>query len=666
MTRPSLLVSIAVFGLVLAQPVGGASAEFRPGLALTFTAARPGTSQADTLVAPNVWLHVARGETPSPFLAPGPFTATWRGFLSVDLRSIHTFQAEVNGSLEVVINARQALEVAGDGGMSDAGPPMPLNKGLNEILVTYTPAKTGDAHVRLFWTARGSYPKLLPQAAFSHTPDEPLLIAQRRQRGRELFLEHRCARCHTPGSGTIPEAFMNAPEFTGIGSRRNAAWLRSLVANPEAARGDARMPAMFHAGDAIDSAEAVAAFLTTLTDPGWSAPPEPADPGEAAAGGQLFGSLHCAACHQPPGATEPAADKLPLDHVAGKFSRGALARYLKEPTEHYGATRMPDFRLSDPEARRIAAFLIANSKPPAGEPPRPELAPKGRDLVQTTGCLNCHTLELENHFTTRPLGEVRLWDGGCLAPQPLAGTRVPHYALSDADRRALREFAEAGFDSLTRHVDAEFAARQVKNLNCAGCHDRQLDSVPPLDMLGGKIKPEYGAKFIAGLIVEKPRPWIAARMPGFATRAEGLARGLANQHGFTAKTPPEPEPVDEELAAIGFKLVGADGGFSCVTCHAVGKSAAPQISESAGVNFAWTFDRIQHDYFVRWLRDPLAVDPTTKMPVFFDESGRSPLGNVLEGDARRQMEAMWQYFRLGPRMKVPPGVGAAAPNAAGR
>src|SRR5690606_18290417 len=110
-------------------------------------------------------------------------------------------QAEVNGSLEVVINARQALEVAGDGGMSDAGPPMPLNKGPNEIIVNYTPAKTGDAHVRLFWTARGGYPRLIPQAAFTHTPDETFLTAQRRQRGRELFLEHRCARCHTPGSG---------------------------------------------------------------------------------------------------------------------------------------------------------------------------------------------------------------------------------------------------------------------------------------------------------------------------------------------------------------------------------------------------------------------------------------------------------------------------------
>ncbi len=658
-----LTATLLVTSIVLLNP----NAFAQPGLRLTFTPANDdaGARQAVTIVAPNVWLHVAPGATPSPFLAPGPFTATWRGFLSVDLRSIHTFQAEVNGSLEVVINARQALEVAGDGGMSESGPPMPLNKGLNEIIVNYTPANSGDAHVRLFWTARGSYPRLIPQAAFTHTPDETLLTAQRRQRGRELFLEHRCARCHTPGSGTIPEAFMNAPEFTGIGSRRQAAWIRTLLANLEAAHGDARMPAMFHAGDAIDSAEAVASFLTTLTDPGWSAPPEPTDPAEAIAGGGLFSTLHCVACHQPPGATEPGTNKLSLDHVAAKFSPGALARYLKEPTEHFGATRMPDFRLSNPEARRIAAFLIANSKPAEGESPRPELAPKGRDLVQTTGCLNCHALDVENHFTTRPLGELKLWDGGCLAPQPLAGTRVPHYAFSDADRRALREFAEGGFESLTRHVDAEFAARQVKNLNCASCHDRQIEMVPSLDALGGKIKPEYGAKFIAGLIPDKPRPWLAARMPGFATRAEGIARGLANQHGFPAKTPPEPAPVDEELAAIGFKLVQADGGFSCVTCHAVGKSAAPQISESAGVNFAWTFDRIQHDYFVRWMRDPLAVDPTTKMPVFFDESGRSPLGNVLEGDARQQLEALWQYFRLGPRMKVPPGVGTPAPQANG-
>lgn len=642
MARPSLLILVALLGLAPLSPLAGAAATPQRGLALTFETVN-GTD-TDAVVAPNVWLHVAGGESPSPFLAPGPFTATWRGSLSAELRSTHTFQAEVNGSLEVVINAREALNVTGEGALSDAGPPMRLNKGPNEIIVTYRPAATGDAHVRLFWKSREARPQLIPQAAFSHLPDDAQLAAARRQRGRELIIEHRCARCHAPDGPGIPELLMNAPEFTGIGSRRNPAWIREWLAKPAAARPDARMPAMFHAGDAPGSAEAVAAFLATLGDPAWSAAPEPPDATAIAAGERLFNELRCSACHQAPG-SPPATNTLSLAHVATKFPAGALSRFLGEPTEHFGAIRMPDFRLSEDEAAAIAAFLLSRSKPSAVEAPRPELAPQGRDLVQTTGCLNCHALELGNQFKTKPLAELKVWDGGCLSSTPLEGTRVPHYAFTTEDRRTVREFAEGGFASLRRHVDAEFAVRQVKSLNCAGCHNRQIDQVPSLDLLGGKLKPEYAAKIIGGAVPQKPRPWIAARMPGFITRAEGIARGLANQHGFPAGTPPESTPPDEELVAAGSKLVQANGGFSCVTCHALGRVGAPQAAESAGVNFAWTHERLQRDYFDRWLRDPLAVDPATKMPVFFDASGRSPLNRVLDGDVDRQIKAMWQYFR---------------------
>jgi mono/diheme cytochrome c family protein len=147
-------------------------------------------------------------------------------------------------------------------------------------------------------------------------------------------------------------------------------------------------------------------------------------------------------------------------------------------------------------------------------------------------------------------------------------------------------------------------------------------------------------------------------MPGFATRAEGIARGLANRHGFPAETPPASEPVNEELAAVGYRLVQAEGGFACTSCHAIGGASLPLVPETAGIDFAWTHERIQKDYFVRWLRDPLEVDPTTKMPAFFDESGRSPL-NELRGDTIRQIEAMWEYFRLGEQMKIPPGLDGA-------
>ena len=43
------------------------------------------------------------------------------------------------------------------------------------------------------------------------------------------------------------------------------------------------------------------------------------------------------------------------------------------------------------------------------------------------------------------------------------------------------------------------------------------------------------------------------------------------------------------------------------------------------------------------------------MPVYFDEEGKSPLTDVLGGDADRQLEAVWQYLRLGDQMPPPPG-----------
>ena len=57
------------------------------------------------------------------------------------------------------------------------------------------------------------------------------------------------------------------------------------------------------------------------------------------------------------------------------------------------------------------------------------------------------------------------------------------------------------------------------------------------------------------------------------------------------------------------------------------------------------------------MRNPLAIDPQTKMPVYFDE-GKSPLTEVLDGDAEKQMTAVWHYMRLGPKMP-PPNIGEA-------
>ena len=142
-------------------------------------------------------------------------------------------------------------------------------------------------------------------------------------------------------------------------------------------------------------------------------------------------------------------------------------------------------------------------------------------------------------------------------------------------------------------------------------------------------------------------------MPAFTSRADGLAQGLAMLHGFPARTPVAP-PVDAEVAKVGQRLVSAAGGFSCIACHAVGELGATQVFDSPGINLALAGERLLKPYFQRWLRNPLAIDASTKMPVYFDEEGRSPLVDVLDGDGAKQLDAIWEYLRLGEKMPPPP------------
>ena len=68
--------------------------ELLDGLAVTF---RPATGgRADTTVRPHFMLYVPHGQAPTPFVAPGTFTAEWEGVIQLDLRDRFVFQAGGN------------------------------------------------------------------------------------------------------------------------------------------------------------------------------------------------------------------------------------------------------------------------------------------------------------------------------------------------------------------------------------------------------------------------------------------------------------------------------------------------------------------------------------------------------------------------------------------
>ncbi len=655
--------------------VGAAESKPGTGLSLTITAG----DQKDLSVAQNVWLHVEAGKPATPFVAGGAFTATWEGSLIADLRGNFSFDAALSGSLKVEINGAVVLEAASDGGNVPLSKPVQLNKGANAFKATYKSAEKGDSFVRLSWTEKPPFTGPIPNGAFTHATTPELVKAIQVRQGRELFLDHRCIKCHTDAKLVetgVPELKMDAPGFEGIGARRNYDWMARWILDPKSIRPSAQMPKLLHGATAKEDAEAMAAYLASLKTGGEvkfstvaykTRQNEPAE-GEGHAPNSdpkpLYERLHCTGCHNPPDAKEPDAAKLSQKRIAEKFPAGKLAEFLRKPDAHYAWTRMPDFHLSEKEAKELEDWLFAAA-------PKPELKPaptdaafieKGKKLVQATGCLNCHSLGIENQFKAPALDALAsrhkkdrssVPAGDCLGAKPLAD-----HGFTEAQRQSLNAFTLADFSSLSRHLPAEFAERHTRALNCTACHG-QIDLIPTFEVLGGKLKPEWATKFIAGDIPHKIRydahpkgePWIDARMPAFKSRAKDLAVGMAQQHGYAPKTPAE-KPVDMAMAEIGRKLVGKDGGFSCISCHGVGSMLALEVFESEGINLAYTAERLLPDFYRRWFRAPTTIDPQTKMPAYFDE-GKSPLTDVLDGDGEKQISAVWEYLKLGEKMLAP-------------
>jgi mono/diheme cytochrome c family protein len=337
--------------------------------------------------------------------------------------------------------------------------------------------------------------------------------------------------------------------------------------------------------------------------------------------------------------------------VTQKFAPGDLAKFLQKPSEHYEWIRMPNFHLKAEEANELAAFLLSKADAAASRPATAaDAVARGKQLVTTVGCLSCHNGTDNNQFTGKRFGELAAdkWSQGCLAETETG--KAPFFSFTREERAALQAFAQTDRTSLKRHVPAEFAERHARNLNCMECHGK-FEGFPVFNILGGKLRPEWATRFIAGEVDYKPRPWIEGRMPGFPKYAEGVAHGLAAQHGLPAKSPAEPA-IDKEMAEVGRQLIGTDGGFSCIACHAIGKLGATQVFESAGINLAYTGERLLPAFYHRWLMNPLRIDPQSKMPVYFDQ-GNSPLTDVYEGKADRQIEALWHYMRQGKDMPMP-------------
>jgi mono/diheme cytochrome c family protein len=278
-------------------------------------------------------------------------------------------------------------------------------------------------------------------------------------------------------------------------------------------------------------------------------------------------------------------------------------------------------------------------------------------------------------------------DQGCLAQDTPAHKNAPAFSLDPAQRAAIKSFLIHGQPSLARNNSAEFSHRQVIAMRCTACHARDAsesllaqsfdaesqalhqkypnpapapgellaaEQKPPhLTYAGGKLRPEWMEKFIAGQIAYKPRYYLRARMPAFTARAPQLAAGLAAEEGCPPALPPNPQP-NAALVEEGRKLCSKipNVGFSCVQCHAAGDLPPFAAFEAPSINLKYAAERLRHDYYARWIHDPLRIDPAGKMPRFDDAEGKTGLP-AFGNDAKSQFEAIWQYLLQGPALQPP-------------
>lgn len=637
-------------------------AALQPGLTLRFYA-RPGDAASqDARRVRLAALHIPAGAAPSPFVPAGPFAAKLSGYIKTPLKGDYSFRLVALGSAVLKINDKVILKAPDD--KKDIE--IELAKNYNKVEIEYTSPPNGDATLRLYWAGeKFGFEPVPPEVLSSRGDDKDLVSSKVLRDGRELYANRQCVRCHAlPGSlkladCAMPELHNVGARLDNLGQRLQPDWLAAWLANPRALRPDATMPHVLSGPDAKSHVADIVAFLTSL-----KSGPAPAPLGKSpkvADGEALFRKFGCNSCHR---LTDPAEkddlDRLSLFYAQAKYQPNALAHFLKAPHKRRAWTRMPDFQLTDAEAGQLEAFLRSEAKgkvPPAAKGD----TERGKKAFVSFGCQNCHNLD-EHPLTMAPgFGRLESLDKGCLAAKDRG--RAPDFGFTDSQRAALAVFAKTDGQSLTREAPAEFAERQVKSLQCASCHRRdgaitrwhavleddgkEPEKLPSLTWTGEKLRPEWTEKLLAGESDHRARPWIKARMPAFPARAKMLAAGLSHEHGFGILEDERPKH-DVTLAQVGEKLIPQQGGFNCINCHGIGKTPPTAPFEAPGINLVDAALRVRYHYYQRWMLTPDRVDVTMRMPVFAMDGKTTQLREVLDGDARRQFDALWHYIQALP------------------
>ncbi len=391
-----------------------------------------------------------------------------------------------------------------------------------------------------------------------------------------------------------------------------------------------------------------------------------------------------------------------LSRIAEKTSAAWVYTWLKNPHDFSPHTAMPSLRLSDHEAEALTAFLMTHGKKREIHGIEtvlkdPEQIKKGEALVRKYGCFGCHEIEGMDKesrtgvelttFGSKHLDELffgnqtqipETWDQWTfhkLQNPRIYATRdveqlMPkfHFASSDirnlvvflaglTQGRVQERYRMPGSEHQTQIVAGR---RMVNYYNCVGCHiveDRggyirrfypgdEINFAPPiLNGEGFKVQPEWLFAFLQG--PTPIRPWLKIRMPTFHF-TNGEDDTIVNYFTALSDVNVVYMFIDTNLIApaelaAGVKLTTKDY-FNCFSCHQQGDKKPEGPPSGWAPDLALAHQRLNPDWITKWIANPSALQPGTKMPSYY------PGGpdDILGGNQDKQIRALVDYiFWLG-------------------
>lgn len=309
--------------------------------------------------------------------------------------------------------------------------------------------------------------------------------------------------------------------------------------------------------------------------------------------------------------------------------------------------------------------------------PNADRVARGRDRFASLGCASCHQVNdtqglVASRLAAKPLNELKGGlEQGCLSTSVKTG--LPKYALG-AEQRSAVQATLRNVDLISQIMGPrQQVDHTLARLNCLACHTRdgvggpealgkspwftvvgEADlgdegKIPPhLNGVGGKLKPAWLTEVLQK--GTKTRPYMATKMPVFGDAHVGGLPLLFEQ--ADAQGPAQADPVftTRDMKA-GWKLVGSDG-LSCIACHTFGPHKSLGIP---AMDLTQMSKRLRPEWFKKYLVDPAALRPGTRMPTFWPE-GRAVNRDILEGNTEAQIHSIWAFLSKGGQADVPTGL----------